>query len=144
MSKALITEQYLTDIADSIRAQLGVATEYKPSEMSAAIDSISGGGGGGVTALIDEEKKQDSGSTLTLDRTATITNAGYYYVIAFGYATSLSVYINGTAQTLDYQYSTDYINAYAKKVALNANDTVRIYTYGSGHAYLRALVLAVA
>lgn len=44
MSKALITEQYLTDIADSIRAKLGVQTTYLPSEMSAAIDSISGGG----------------------------------------------------------------------------------------------------
>lgn len=51
MSKALITEQYLTDIADAIRAQLGVATEYKPSEMAAAIASISGGGGVTVESL---------------------------------------------------------------------------------------------
>lgn len=28
MSKALITEQLLTDIADAIRAKLGVETEY--------------------------------------------------------------------------------------------------------------------
>ena len=46
MSKALITEQYLTDIADAIRGKLGVQTQYKPSEMADAIESISGGGGG--------------------------------------------------------------------------------------------------
>lgn len=46
MALTAITEQYLTDIADSIRAKLGVTTTYKPSEMAAAIDSITGGGGG--------------------------------------------------------------------------------------------------
>ena len=44
MSKAIITESYLTDIADAIRAKLNVQTEYLPSDMAAAIASISGGG----------------------------------------------------------------------------------------------------
>ncbi len=50
---ALVTtnDQHYGDIADSIRAKLGVQTTYLPSEMSAAIDSISGGGGGGIPLL---------------------------------------------------------------------------------------------
>lgn len=45
MAKAFIQESTLTDIADSIRAKLGVQTAYLPSEMAAAIDSIPTGGG---------------------------------------------------------------------------------------------------
>lgn len=81
MSKVLVTEDYLGDIADAIRAKLGVQTTYKPGQMAAAIGSIptgitptgtinitengsvdvtqyatadvqvSGGGGGGATIL---------------------------------------------------------------------------------------------
>lgn len=45
MSKALVTQSYLTDIANSIRTKLGVQTTYTPSQMSSAIDSIPSGGG---------------------------------------------------------------------------------------------------
>lgn len=40
MSKALITEGYLTDIANAIRAKLGVQDTYTPPLMAAAIESI--------------------------------------------------------------------------------------------------------
>lgn len=40
----LVENSSLQDIADSIRAKLGVQTAYKPGEMADAIDSISGGG----------------------------------------------------------------------------------------------------
>jgi len=43
MSLASVTQQYLTDIANAIRAKLGVATTYKPSQMAAAIASIPSG-----------------------------------------------------------------------------------------------------
>ncbi len=172
MAKAIITESYLEDIADSIRAKLGVQTTYLPSEMSAAIDSISGGGvtveplsvtangtytaptgkaytpvtvnvaggGGSISALLDEEIKQDSGSTKTLDETVTIPEDGNYYVFAIGYDSATDVYINSVQQTNDYDYSTDYIHAYAKKVTLSKDDTVRINMYGSGHVYIRAFI----
>lgn len=45
MSQVLASESNLTNIANSIRAKLGVQTTYKPSEMSGAIDSISSSGG---------------------------------------------------------------------------------------------------
>lgn len=44
MSYGIINEEYLTDIADAIRAKLGVETTYTPAEMPDAIASISGGG----------------------------------------------------------------------------------------------------
>lgn len=45
MAKVIVTEQYLTDIADAIREKLGVATTYTPAQMGPAIETITGGGG---------------------------------------------------------------------------------------------------
>ena len=44
MGNVLVENQSLQDIADSIRSKNGTQTKYKPGEMSAAIDAISGGG----------------------------------------------------------------------------------------------------
>lgn len=53
MLQVLVTEQYLEDIADSIRAKNGSANTYTPAQMANAISAIntSGGGGGGGGAL---------------------------------------------------------------------------------------------
>ena len=40
MSKAIITESLLTDIADAIRSNLGSSDTYTPAEMAAAIGQI--------------------------------------------------------------------------------------------------------
>lgn len=40
MGDALITKQYLTDVADAIRSKNGQSTAYKPSEMAAAISAL--------------------------------------------------------------------------------------------------------
>lgn len=45
MSKAVITESLLTDIADAIREKTGESSAMTPSEMATAIAGISGGGG---------------------------------------------------------------------------------------------------
>ena len=42
MAQVLVTESYLEDIGDAIREQLGVQTEYKPSQMAGAIAQIHG------------------------------------------------------------------------------------------------------
>ena len=44
MSKALITEGYLTDIANAIRAKNGSSDTYTPPQMAAAIQAIPTGG----------------------------------------------------------------------------------------------------
>jgi len=44
MGYGIVKTEELSDIADAIRAKLGVQTQYKPSQMPGAIQSISGGG----------------------------------------------------------------------------------------------------
>lgn len=51
MSKALITEAYLTNIADAIRAKNGSSDTYTPPQMAAAIGAIPTGGDVTVEAL---------------------------------------------------------------------------------------------
>lgn len=41
MAKGLVTDTYLSNIADAIRTKNGTETQYKPSEMASAISSIS-------------------------------------------------------------------------------------------------------
>lgn len=48
MAKVIVTEQYLTDIADAISEKLGVSDTYTPAQMAGAIATISGG-----TVLVD-------------------------------------------------------------------------------------------
>lgn len=43
MANVLVDNESLSDIADAIRDKLSVQTTYKPREMAAAIESISGG-----------------------------------------------------------------------------------------------------
>ena len=48
-------EENYEDIADAIRAKLGVQTTYKPGEMAAAIDTIASGGTIGDFGIISGE-----------------------------------------------------------------------------------------
>ena len=52
-TQVIVAEQSLQDIADSIRTKLGTSDTYLPSEMSAAIDSISGEGSSGTENLTE-------------------------------------------------------------------------------------------
>lgn len=47
MTKVLVSETYLTAIAEAIRGKNGSTTVYKPGEMAAAIAGIEAGGGSG-------------------------------------------------------------------------------------------------
>ena len=66
MSKVAISEEYLTDIADSIREKLNSQDTYKVSEMSEAIDSIETGGGGTDWSIIGYENEPE-GFTMTMN-----------------------------------------------------------------------------
>lgn len=48
MTKVLVTESHLEDIADSIRAKTGSKDTFTPGQMAGAIDDIQTGGGGSV------------------------------------------------------------------------------------------------
>lgn len=68
-TKALITESYLTDIGDAIRAKLGVNTTYYPSEMGNAVRSINtmAASVSGTLLSLDGASASVSNSTLNLE-----------------------------------------------------------------------------
>lgn len=80
MTKVLINDQSLYDIADSIRSKLNVETEYLPSEMAAAIETIQTG---------IELTAEDAGKVVVEDDGS--------YVLAV--QTSIEVSSNGTYDT---------------------------------------------
>lgn len=63
MSKVLVNESSLTDIADAIREKNGTEETYKPSEMGDAVRAIQSGGG--------SDKLWDFNITLTSDTATT-------------------------------------------------------------------------
>lgn len=91
MSKKLITEQYLTDIADAINTKSKANKQYTPQEMAAAITAIPTGG--------SDPSKFGFGSSYSLVRSDDNTKFG------FGSSYSLSMphtgiyYGYGTTQT---------------------------------------------
>lgn len=83
MSKVLVTESYLTDIGDAIRNKNGSTTKYKPSEMAAAIKSLTGGSGQDNTVLNSILDRSIAGDYVNED----LTEIGYY---AFSGCTQLT------------------------------------------------------
>lgn len=68
MSKVLITDTHLSDIADAIRNKNGSTTTYTPGQMAAAINAIPTGGGGGSVILQDKTyTPSETGATITYD-----------------------------------------------------------------------------
>lgn len=68
MSKVLITDTHLSDIADAIRNKNGSTTTYTPGQMAAAINAIPTGGGGGSVTLQDKTyTPSETGATITYD-----------------------------------------------------------------------------
>jgi len=117
MGLVLVTESYLQDIADAIRSKLGTADTYKPSEMAAAIMSISVGGA--VTL------KGAPNSTVTYTGTASgsvslnSSGEGVVSLEAGTYTFTNTVTISGTTFT-----------AYSKTVAVTDDATVNLFPDG--------------
>lgn len=124
MSKVLVTEDYLADIADAIREKLGVQTQYKPGEMAAAIESIPTSSGG-VYHL--DHKKVAQGDPAQYITTPLDVNmvAGMWYQINLydgNNTVTKVVQWNGTET-----YSMDYASA-----NLQITETTAGLTYYSG------------
>lgn len=83
MSKVLVTESYLSDIGNAIRSKNGGSTKYKPSEMAAAIKSLTGGSGQDNTVLNSILDRSISGDYVNDD----LTEIGEY---AFSYCENLA------------------------------------------------------
>lgn len=78
MSKVLVTETYLEDIADAIRSKNGSTDTYTPAEMASAISDISGGGGSGgePTSVKIIFATDSNGYILLTDTYAILTASG--------------------------------------------------------------------
>lgn len=85
MAKVLVTESYLSDIADAIRGKNGTATTYKPGAMSAAIEALETKKCGVV--LDDVIGNLTSAGQLALpNRSGTISFDGVKSVVAYALA----------------------------------------------------------
>ena len=125
MGLVLVTDSYLKDIGDAIRTKLGVATKFKPSEMAAAILTISAGGS--VTL------KGAPSSTVTYTGAASgsvsLNSSGEGVVLldAGTYTFTNTVTIGGTTFT-----------AYTKTVAVASDMTVNLFPSGMIYHFGRA------
>ena len=126
MGKVLVTDTYLEDIADAIREKLGVETTYKPSEMAAAILSISGGG------AITLKGIPNTTVTYTGDASGSVS------LDASGEA---SVVLSGGTYTFTNTVTIgdDTITAYTKTVAVTGDATVKLYPEGMIYWFGRML-----
>ena len=127
MTKVLVTESYLSDIADSIRSKTGSSATYTPAEMSDAIDGISSSGG------------------ITPSGTKTITTNGSHDVTAYATASvsvpasavdsgSVSISSNGTHDVVGYATANVSVPASAVdsgSVTLTTNGTHNVVGYAS-------------
>lgn len=110
MGKVLITEQYLFDIADTIRSKLGVSDLYKPEEMASAIESITGGGS--VSELVDNPKYF---YTECVDTAQKINNLRNDHTFVMYFITDSHVYTsNNNLKYLNVQLAS--MNAVAKMI----------------------------
>lgn len=94
MSKVLVTESYLEDIADAIREKNGTQNTYTPAQMATAISNISGGGGSSsssmnVQAYIGQANTSQNTYTAT-DLTLTVAKTGTYTVSWSGWRNTTS------------------------------------------------------
>lgn len=93
MAKVLVTEDYLSNIADAIRYKSGSSDTYTPADMAQAIMDIDGGGGGGSTLLMSQG--QMSSSTAREYMTATFDSGVdlslYDAIVVFMYENNIQV-----------------------------------------------------
>ena len=104
MTKVAITEQYLTDIADAIRAKSGTSGGMTPADMASAIADIPSGGGGSASGLLVTITV--NANFATADKTAQeiydAVTAGIQPVIKYSdnYYPPQYIYTNGSRLTL--------------------------------------------
>lgn len=107
MGKVLVTEQYLSDIADAIRAKLGVSDTYTPAQMAGAIEGIGGG-----TVLVDNPSYFIAETIDTAQKIAALQNAHTFTAL---FVTDTHAYTSSNnMQYVDAQLAS--LNAVAKTI----------------------------
>lgn len=128
MAYGIVKTEELSDIADAIRAKLGVQTQYKPGQMADAIESISGGG---ITPTGTKQIPVTSNGTTTEDVSAyanveintNVVNQDYEdALVALGVQNDLANSIEAL---------TTYANGVTGEADADLSDAV--HTLGSGY-----------
>lgn len=135
MAKVLVTEDYLEDIADAIRAKLGGSTTYKPGQMAGAIALIQTGGGGGaphitpqgatIDSVVGVNISSNTGDGYAVSISGNEYSAGYEgmnitlcdletnaeYTVAFDFQSTDAQFFSGQ-YTLGYKISASRVTSY--------------------------------
>ena len=149
MAQVLVTEDYLTAIANAIRSKSGLTVRYKPSEMAAAITALSTGSSSGGSESGGGNESGNSGSgtktklgSFTVQSTAEGALTGYTIgrlikVIPNGKAVHFKAVITcPTGLLLDMMAISDFKtgrawgnkNAYCAAATETTTDTGKTYT----------------
>lgn len=136
MAKVTLTESSLENIADAIRAKLGVQTEYKPGEMAAAIASIPGYPEPSGTIPITQ-----NGTVNVKDyASAEVSVQGGTQKIILADSKILRQLMTGSGWSNGKSYGV-YSEAWANlpfsAISYVQNDSIYFYTSGEEEAYLR-------
>lgn len=134
MAYGIVKTEELSDIADAIRAKLGVQTKYKPGQMADAIESISGGG---ITPTGTKQVSITQNGTVTEDVSnyanveinTNVVNADYENaLVALGVQSDLADGIDAL---------TTYANGITGESDTNLSDAVASLGdgYGGGSGY---------
>lgn len=144
MSKVLVTESHLGDIADAIRAKNGSADTYRPGDMAAAIAAIPSGGGGGAPTFLTHSTPGDilanayyssfsaGGSTwggLTVAGSPTINAAGIQTASGNGFSYDLGEANHDvTIYAIARGYATGDLFVMGTSYSLSNNNAIAFFT----------------
>ena len=102
MSKVLITDTYLDDIADAIRGRNGTQNTYKPSQMAAAVTAVPN-----AYAAGDEGKVVSNGALVSQSSGSTTENG----TVDTTLINSLTVNVSGGGGGLSWETSAEEVTA---------------------------------
>ncbi len=113
--------------------------------MSIYGDPLLLGGGGKVKVLLNEQEyKTTISGSFRYFKTVTVETDGTYFVSAFGYASGVTVKINGVTQHLSFEAGQDYALWYAETLNLRSGDIVLIDIVSNGRSAASAQVIRLS
>ena len=126
MATVTVNDSNLYDIADSIRAKLGVQTTYKPSQMADAIDAISGGG---ITPTGTISITQNGTTDVTNYASASVSVPNSYSASDEGKVVSNGALVSQTSDTVTANdtYDTTLINSLTVNVSGGGGGATMLY-----------------
>ena len=131
MANVFVNEQYLTDIADSIRDKLNTEDTYKVSEMADAIDSIGGGATLGTKTITTNGTYDAEDDELDGYSEVDVSVANSYSAGDEGKVVSNGALVSQTSDTVTTNdtYDTTLINSLTVNVSGGGGSTMASGTY---------------